>query len=767
MATSTSAANHDHLPTRPALRTRPYGSALGGSSVSPRSPRTPLLGRSISSQFGSPGNSFRTEYEEWIVYELGARHLASGFSGESRPRCVVKWTPDMGRRVGDYRAYLAARPSPGSQDDSEAWGEDHEFYHVNTRSLNLGLVENKLERTVRNIHTDYLQLDSKPRKAILVIPSLLPTPIIEVMLKVLFNHYAQPSAVTLMTTPLLACVGSGHRNALVVEIGWEETVITAIGEYKQVYQRRSVRAGKMLTQEMARTIDGKADDSAQSDQMHVNFGIAEDVTERIAWCRSMSSDHDDAVHNRAVQLPRTDSTTTELPFRKLSDPAETVFFDEQVDRQDDHNLPLPALAHRVLLDLPLDLRSLAISRIVITGGSSQVPGLKHRLLQELSTLCSTRGWNPVHSYGKATTHRARVLQERNADTASGPHTEDRDGELPSTKKTIENHVPHSDRIHDDIKDPTSMKAENRAVEGKDSVPEVVKGVVRGVETVGAWSAASLIARLRVKGVHEVEREDFLKHGHDTSLIALLRRLHNPAAFLGSHIDEPRQRPERHDKFEMRILDAGTEPVPNQQVLDFIHRKRAQHKREEAEDRVDHLSHRALPANFVSALNKHEEYLKNAKFGYKKSPKYYDQRLKGMRAFQLRFAQLVLDPIGEKYKAGGEKAGLSEDEKSAQWEAEEEGKELAETELLGLYNTTPACVEQLQTMIDNWAERFTDEEMDSIQQALQETYLSGGDPEDVLKTDRTTMAQVQNVMKATEKGGVVANGQMLAMVNGAS
>nr|POF17476.1 hypothetical protein CFP56_12890 [Quercus suber] len=216
---------------------------------------------------------------------------------------------------------------------------------------------------------------------------------------------------------------------------------------------------------------------------------------------------------------------------------------------------------------------------------------------------------------------------------------------------------------------------------------------------------------------------------------------------------------------MRILDAGTEAVPNNQVLDFIQRKRAQHKREEAEDRKDHLSHSALPANFVTALNKHEEYLKNAKFGYKKSPKYYDHRQKGMRAFQLRFAQLVLDPIGEKYKTGGEKAGLSEEEKSAQWEAEEESKELAETELLGLYNTTPACVEQLQTMIDNWAERFTEEEMDKIQQALQETYLSGGDPEDVLKTDRTTMAQVQHVMKATEKGGPVSNGQILAMVNG--
>lgn len=42
--------------------------------------------------------------------------------------------------------------------------------------------------------------------------------------------------------------------------------------------------------------------------------------------------------------------------------------------------------------------------------------------------------------------------------------------------------------------------------------EVVKGVVRGVQTLGPWAGASLVAGLRVKGVHEVEREDFPKHG---------------------------------------------------------------------------------------------------------------------------------------------------------------------------------------------------------------------------------------------------------------
>nr|POF17475.1 actin-related protein 10 [Quercus suber] len=511
MSTSTSAANHDYVPTRPALRTRAHGSAFGGSAVSPRSPRTPLLGRSISSQFGSPGSSFRTEHEELIVYELGARHLAAGFSGESRPRCVVRWAPDMSRRVGDYRAFVDPQASRLSEAGSENWGGEYEFYHIDIRTLDAGLVEDKLERTVRNVHTDYLQLDSKPRKAILVMPSLLPTPIVEVMLRVLFNHYAQPPAVTLMTSPMLACVGAGQRDALVVEIGWYETVVSAIGEYKEVRQRRSVRAGKSLTREMARTLEDETRNAKQLDHVHVQFGIAEDLTERIAWCSSNPPSQDDSARNSAICVPVTESLTIDLPFHKLSIPAETVFFHSQPDMQDEHDLPLPALAHRVLLDLPLDLRSSVISRIVITGGASQIPGLKHRFLQELSALCSARGWDPVHSYGKATGQRERILQERNANATVRSHAETLGDPPLVIKKATQDHVPHSERLHDDITDPTSMKAENRVMEGKHD-PRLARGVVRGVETVGAWSAASLLARLRVKGAHEIEREDFLKHG---------------------------------------------------------------------------------------------------------------------------------------------------------------------------------------------------------------------------------------------------------------
>ncbi|KAK3056989.1 hypothetical protein LTR09_002027 [Extremus antarcticus] len=516
MASSTA----DYFSDRPAIRTRPANSTL--AAATPGSPRTPFLNRSISAQFGTPGGSFRIEQEENVIYELGARHLSAGFAGESKPRCIHRFTPEGGRRVGDYRdcdpGYRRKRRRLGSKED---WGEEHELYRCDLRAVDLGLVEDKLERAVRAVHTDYLQLDTKSRKAILVLPSLLPTPLVEIALKVLFNHYAQPPTVVLLTTPLLVCVGAGVRNALVVELGWEETVVTAVGEYKEVAQRRSVRAGKLLTREMAKLLEEEVKIQLQkendSDDLDVTFEYAEEVTRRMGWCRALPSASEDGNEQFSglIKLPSpcpTDLRHIYTPFTRLSKPAEDALFTPPTTSGsdfDDHYLPIPTLAYRALMSLPLDLRALCTSRIIITGGLSNLPGLKQRLLKELTLLIENRGWDPVRSYGSATAHHVKVLQEKSANIASIKSRPPVDISFSPTKVPIQDRIPHEQRIHDDIQEPVTRKVDTEIRKGKS---EDVKGLVRGVETLGAWAGASLMASLRVKGVHEVERDEFLKHG---------------------------------------------------------------------------------------------------------------------------------------------------------------------------------------------------------------------------------------------------------------
>lgn len=75
----------------------------------------------------------------------------------------------------------------------------------------------------------------------------------------------------------------------------------------------------------------------------------------------------------------------------------------------------------------------------------------------------------------------------------------------STTKDIK--LPASHQPHPP--DPIAEKLHRAATKG---TKPIVSGVVRGVESLGAWAGGSLIASLRIKGSVEVERDVFLANG---------------------------------------------------------------------------------------------------------------------------------------------------------------------------------------------------------------------------------------------------------------
>lgn len=489
MASPATARSADYFASRPIPRTRTSGAGLAGS---PGSPRTPLAGRRISSQLGSPGSLAR-EPEEVVVYELHARSLSAGFAGESKPRCVHRFgyqTGD-GRRVGDFREFLGGQASIAQPNrDFASWAAPYELFQADIRHLDLALVSDRLERAVRTVHASFLQLDtSKSRRAVLALPTLFPAPILEVVLRVLFTHHAQPPTITLLTTPILSCVSAGLRNGLVIDIGWEETVVTAVGEHKPVAERRSVRGGKTLVREMAGLL-GEAHGGKD-----VSFPHAEDVTRRMAWCKLRGATDNDG----SITIPPPDETSHGLtmPFSDLAKPVEAAFTHPPTD---DHDLSLPSLAYRTLLALPVDLRALCVSRIIVTGSHSRIPGLKTRLLQDISALLEKRGWDAVENYGSAKDPLPRRLKslQLNSETSTPP--------APTQSGANSSVVEARDRQHDDVFDRLSQQVTHASTKGREIV---VSGIVRGVEALGAWSGASLVASLRVKGTVEVDRDEFL------------------------------------------------------------------------------------------------------------------------------------------------------------------------------------------------------------------------------------------------------------------
>jgi actin-related protein len=504
---------------------------LADLASTPESPRTPL-GRSGSSYFGSPGGSFRNE-DDYVVVELGARFVRGGFPGESTPRCTLSFGPDEQRRVGDYRQW---GPGHGStrrkRRRGHEWGQESELYRLDLAQLDLGLVEDKFERAMREAYNKYFLLDTKPKRILLALPPKMPHALMSTLLDVLFSSFQAPS-ITLMSSPILSTVAAGLRAALVVDIGWAETQVTAVCEYREVHERRSIRAGKLLSEEMAKVLNAALDDEADSSvpKADISFEEAEEVLTRAAWCKPKPKSNRRTLYFPArtspvleefedapelpepavtIPFPRHDPPLdVTVPFAELAKPAEAALFapDTALSEFDDNELPLHHLVYRALLSLPIDIRRLCMSRIVITGGVSALPGLKTRILAELEALVQQRGWDPVRNYGSASARKEQTLRQQREELELRRQEGD-----DTMSESLDPEAPLSAGLQAPEVDAIDAKLEHLALRNGPPPTCEMGGVVRGVDTLGAWAGASLVAQQRIKGIVEIERERYLQHG---------------------------------------------------------------------------------------------------------------------------------------------------------------------------------------------------------------------------------------------------------------
>jgi actin-related protein len=404
-------------------------------------------------------------------------------------------------------------------------------------------------------------LHALPRKLILVLPPAFPYPLLSTLLMTLFTNFQLP-LVTLLSSPVLATVAAGLRSSLIVDIGWHETIITGVFELRELLHCRSDRAGKMLNREMGKLL---AIESMKSQERHeakhrlddeedisdkVSFEETEDVLGRVAWCRSYNealrlrptsrqeppgetfadapeqlgrlSIPEDAIEDTSPTPDRgaTDPTITiplrstaspitlQLSFSRLAEPCETALFASNAadgEDWDDNEVPVHHLAYNALLSLPRDARGICMSRIIITGGVSDIPGLKNRIIDEVAALFMERGWDRVR--GKAAERRRKRLEEikRNflVPGRSGEAQEATERSHDDTTLTLHTspafEEPEIDPVEETLRRENPPKAH-------------VHGIVRGVETLGPWAGGALLGNLKVKGVAQIEQDKFLQHG---------------------------------------------------------------------------------------------------------------------------------------------------------------------------------------------------------------------------------------------------------------
>ena len=500
----------------------------------PHTPQHHLRSNNNSFASTSSGSTYRVE-EDAIIFELGTRWLRAGFEGESEPKCVLGIGPNESRRAGDYRQWLKGTPvaddtlpqPPARPDD---WTRPFELWRMDLRELDLGLVEDKIERMFREAYNKYLLTDAGSARLVLVLPSVIPHPLLSSLLTTLFNRWRIPS-ISLLTSAAMAATAAGLRSALVVDIGWAETVVSGIYEYREVTTKRSTRAMRSLIQETGRMFTRLLGGESQPDTISVDFEFCEEVVSRFAWCQpSRSGYHKETAENsladildKTISIPSPSnpgSSDIELPFSKLEELVEKVLFAQGMADSDldDEEKPISLLVYNTLLSLPPDVRGICMSRIVFVGGGANIAGIRNRILDEVAHLIELYGWSPVR--GRLIEQQIQKLQSLKL-SQSTPHpeatTQSQTQITAKVKPTADTEYETADEP-DQSDEPDEPEVEIDPIEQKllrarekDAVPPIL-GVLREVESLGPWAGASLVTGLKVRGLVEIEREKYLQHG---------------------------------------------------------------------------------------------------------------------------------------------------------------------------------------------------------------------------------------------------------------
>lgn len=377
----------------------------------------------------------------------------------------------------------------------------------------------------------------------------MPLPLLATALNTLFNRFHTPS-VSLMASPIACAVAAGVRSALVVDIGWEETTVTAVYEYREVLSSRSIRAGKSLVENthklLASALSGQQSVPAETVdgskiEYVVSFEECEEVATRLVWCKHTRAtpsqdqqpeglptvteqDETEAslppVESSSNQISislrsTTPPTTLDMNYDQLSSPAETTFFDSQHPPSffDDNELPLPLLIYRGLLKLPLDVRGICMARIIFIGGCSSVLGLRGRIFDEVKDLIQAHGWDPVQGKGAEAYKTNPKLRRGNKQANDGPT------DVPSIQEDgggggggVKGHEQDGmwvDAPSDAQPEPDPVEEQLRKKKGE---KPRLQGHLRAIESLGAWSGASLLNVLKVPALATVERDQWREQG---------------------------------------------------------------------------------------------------------------------------------------------------------------------------------------------------------------------------------------------------------------
>jgi len=253
-------------------------------------------------------------------------------------------------------------------------------------------------------------VNPKERRVVIVESVLSPTDYRNLLAKVLFKHFEVPSVI-FVPAHLMACFPLGTQSALVVDVGYVETLVLPIFEGVPMLNcwQASPFGGKSVHNNLEKLLktNGKVKSTAgvmalsQYPEL-LSESILEDIKVRTCFVTHME-------RGRMIQAALADpanqkkieKTPPDVEYPLEGDKVlvldgfvrEAAF--EVLFRHDEDDKSLAQLILDSVLKCPIDLRRPLLERIHVIGGGCMVPGFLARLKSELTDLL-----NDENLYGK-------------------------------------------------------------------------------------------------------------------------------------------------------------------------------------------------------------------------------------------------------------------------------------------------------------------------------------------------------------------------------
>nr|XP_039251863.1 actin-related protein 10-like [Styela clava] len=324
-----------------------------------------------------------------VVLDIGQAYTKVGFAGESSPRAII---PTSLKTEGIGEEPLI----PGIAENSEI------------NKLHLGT---KLKAFLHHIYFKYLQISPKDRRVIVCESLLNPTIFREIIADVLFTNFEVPS-VLFAPHHLLSCFTVAADTALVLDCSeyessalpviegtpviwaWHAAPLASNAIHRQIHTM--IQAGGLIQKENGKPVKLTEDiphnvieDIKVKSCFVAGYERAKQIqAHRLAqWTAAASQEGEGAATTEKRPSPPPDMVYP-MGGRKLlmipgivrEEAAEVLF------EQDNDRLSVATIVLDSILKCPLDSRKELAKNLIVSGGTSMLPGFLHRLLSELRDL---------------------------------------------------------------------------------------------------------------------------------------------------------------------------------------------------------------------------------------------------------------------------------------------------------------------------------------------------------------------------------------------